>query len=196
MIGAGIQAAMAELVARTSKSVLTVGDHRGGGAGVMLAGGIVVTNDHVARGSQMAVSLQDGPKVTATVIARDADNDLAALYAPGTRARPVDLADSSKLKVGQLVFALGHPLGWSYYPTAGIVSASPVEPGYARGERGLLRLDVSLAPGNSGGPIVDSEGRLIGVACMITGPGISLAVPSAVVKEFANWARSRAPVAA
>ncbi len=159
--------------------------------------GLVLTNDHVARRSKVIVETSSGARYTAPVIARDRDNDLAAILVNDARPlRSIDHGDSSNLKVGQLVVAVGHPMGWRYFPTAGIVTARPDRPRYGKGERNLLKLDVSLAPGNSGGPIVDSEGRLVGLACMIAGPGLSLAVPSSVMAAFAKWAESRISVAA
>lgn len=170
------------LAGHLRQSVVTIQSGGGGaGAGVVWsASGLIVTNDHVAQGERVGVVLPDGERLIAPVIARDRDNDLAALKVERSNLIAAPVADSNEVRVGQLVLALGHPLGLEYALTAGVASGLPA-PGDGRD---LIRADLTLNPGNSGGPLVDAEGRVIGINAMITSPGVALAVPSRVVQAF------------
>lgn len=167
----------------------------GGGSGVIWdAGGTVVTNAHVvARGDRAQVTLWDTREFSGTVTARDAARDLAAITLDGG---PHDLpaatiGDSDALRVGELVVAVGNPFGVVGAVTAGIVHAiGPVADG-PNGPNGpdspnrlpWVRADVSLAPGNSGGPLATAAGAVIGINSMIAG-GLALAVPANAVTRF------------
>lgn len=184
---AGETAALAEMARR---SVVVVYSRHGHGSGVVWdRQGLVVTNHHVAPGERADVELDDGRRLSASVIARDERNDLALLRLgaqgvslTGLTAPPV--GDSKTLQVGELILAVGHPRGVRGATTLGIVSAlgSRTWRGHARRE--LLQADIDLAPGSSGGPLVNAAGEVVGIASMVMSPGIALAIPSHLVMRF------------
>lgn len=152
-----------------------------GGSGVIWGGdGLIVTNAHVAREKEMDVVLADGLRLRAALVARDARRDLAALRVEGVRLSPPEVGNSERLCVGQLVMAVGNPLGINGAVTAGIIHA--IGPLRVRGQE-WIQADVSLAPGNSGGMLADAEGRVIGINTMIFA-GLALAVPVNEVGRF------------
>ncbi len=166
---------------RRSTVHVRVGAH-GGGSGVILdGGGLVVTNAHVARAERAGIELWDGRRVEAAVTARDPRRDLAALRMGGSDLVPAALGDSDRLRVGELVIAVGNPLGFSGALTTGVVHA--LGPVRAVGREPWVQANVRLAPGNSGGPLADARGEVIGINTMIAG-GLGLAVPSNAVKQF------------
>jgi len=162
---------------------VTVEITAGGGAlgsGLLWPRGCVVTNAHVVRAPRVAVRLVDGVRVEARLVARDVDTDLAVLRIPGSGLPAARLAGAATARVGALVVAVGHPLGVRGAVTAGVVHAiGPIVPG------GLpwIHADVRLAPGNSGGPLADVEGAVVGLNAMVAG-GLALAVPIARVVDF------------
>jgi S1-C subfamily serine protease len=173
-------------VARTvlpSVASLRVRGRRGSGAGsasVLTADGFLLTSAHVVDGADSAEAIfTDGSDVTADVIGRDPLSDLAVLRARGDVPPPVVLGDAGKLQVGQLVVALGNPLGLAGSVTAGIVSALgrslPTQAGRVVDE--VIQTDAALNPGNSGGVLADSRGRMVGVNTAVAGVGLGLAVP-------------------
>ncbi|HET9014157.1 MAG TPA: trypsin-like peptidase domain-containing protein, partial [Thermomicrobiaceae bacterium] len=171
-------------------SVVQVQSRAGGGAGVIWdANGLVVTNDHVAREERVGVVLSGGDRLAGTVVGRDREHDLAAVRVGRGGLPAAPHRDSTGLRVGELVLALGHPFGLEYALTAGIVSGLP-EPA---AERPMVRADLSLNPGNSGGPLADAAGRVVGINAMVAGPGLALAVPSAVVRAFVARVAGRVP---
>jgi serine protease Do len=168
------------------------GAGRGGhGAGFALGGGggdLFVTSAHVVSSRKAVVVTPDGRAVPGTVVGRDVDRDLALLHAPGASLPGVTCGDPYALRPGALVFAVGHPLGVKDAVSVGVFQAVGAVPqGYGMAEqrprRGRnpsipwVQADVRLAPGNSGGPIADVEGNVIGVAAMIVS-GLALAVPA------------------
>ena len=110
--------------------------------------------------------------------------DLALLKIQGDGLKPLALGDSTKLRVGEWVFAIGHPWGQRWVVTAGIVSTMRT----AKLKNGLethyIQSDVGLAPGNSGGPLLNADGRVVGINAMIFGGDLSVSIPSSVVQ---NW---------
>ena len=155
------------------------------GSGVLWPRGFVLTNAHVIRAPRVAVRLVDGVRLEAQLVARDAAADLAVLRIPGSGLPAATLASPSATRVGSLVVAVGHPLGVRGAVTAGIVHAvAPIAPGGAP----WIHADVRLAPGNSGGPLADVEGAVVGVNTMVAG-GLALAVPVARVMQFVRGAR-------
>jgi serine protease Do len=158
------------------------GRQPGGGAGVIWRStGTIITNAHVVRAPSATVTLSDGRAFEAAVTARDAQRDLALLTLQASDLSSAPIGDSSALRVGELVFAVGHPLGIVGALTAGIVHAlSPADGAYGQG---WIRADIRLAPGNSGGPLADAQGRIIGINSMVVG-GLALAVPSNAVERF------------
>jgi serine protease Do len=147
----------------------------GGGAGILWAPELVVTNAHVARAPRVRVRLADDGPVEGVLVAADRRADLALIRLPRTTLTPAPLA---------VVVALGHPLGLRRALTAGVVHAlGPVSPGGRRWIHAALR----LAPGNSGGPLADTAGHVVGINTMITG-GLALAIPINDVRRFVSAA--------
>ena len=154
----------------------------GGGSGVIWSrDGVIITNAHVARGPEASITLADGRSFPAAVTARDDERDLAALHVEAADLPAAAIGDSDVLRVGALVLAVGNPLGLTGAVTTGVVHAIGESDGPRRHK--WVRADVRLAPGNSGGPLADAQGRVIGVNSMIAG-GLALAVPSNAVARF------------
>src|SRR5690348_10276630 len=178
-------AAVVRVAERVLPSVasLLVRTNRGSGAGsasVLTADGFLLTSAHVVEGADSAeAAFTDGTEVTVDVIGRDPLSDLAVLRARGPVSPPVPLGDASTLRVGQLVVALGNPLGLAGSVTAGIVSALgrslPTRSGRVVDE--VIQTDAALNPGNSGGVLANSAGRMVGVNTAVAGIGVGLAVP-------------------
>ena len=182
-------AAGADLVEEARRSVVEVrSGGRGAGAGVVWPGdGLVLTNDHVVaggrrrRGGDARVTLPDGRALDAEVVKRSRGLDLALLRlrdrVDGLPAASV--GDSDALRVGELVYAVGHPWGSPGAATAGIVSGLDAPGRWPR--RGssarYVRSDVALAPGNSGGPLLNARGEVVGINAMIFGR-TALSIPS------------------
>jgi serine protease Do len=163
-------------------TVLVQPGGRGSGSGVVWnRDGTIITNAHVARGSQMDLTLWDGREFRAEVIARDARRDLAALRVGAANLTPATSKDSSRLRPGEVVIAVGNPLGFLGAMTMGVVHA--VGPLRGLGNTSWVQADVRLAPGNSGGPLADVQGRVIGINTMVAG-GLALAIPSNEVMRF------------
>ncbi len=165
---------IAECVRRSTVQV--EGRGRGAGSGVIWnTDGVLVTNAHVARGSSAQITLADGRRLRATVTAREPQLDLALLDT-GVRDLPAaTIADSDPLRVGELVLAVGSPYGQPGTVTVGIVHAGET--------RRWIQSDVRLAPGNSGGPLADAQGRVIGINTMVVNR-LGLAIPSNIVTRF------------
>jgi len=171
---------LAQIADRLRQVTVEVHGTDGGGAGILWTPDLVVTNAHVVRGSRLRVRLADDRQVEAQVVADDRRADLALLRVPRSGVAPAALADSDALRVGALVVALGHPLGLRRTLTAGVVHAlAPV----SRGGRRWIHADLRLAPGNSGGPLADTAGQVVGITTMIAG-GLALAIPINDVRRF------------
>ncbi|MBV9848728.1 MAG: trypsin-like peptidase domain-containing protein [Armatimonadetes bacterium] len=181
----------ARLVEEMQRSVVVVYARDGHGAGVVWdRNGLIVTNDHVApRGGDVTVELPDERRLRAAILARDRENDLALLHVDA-RDLPLNglpiasIGDSAALRVGEIVLAVGHPRGVRGTATLGIVSAGGGATWMGRAGRDVLQADIVLAPGNSGGPLINTRGEVVGIAHMILAPGIALAVPSRTVAVF------------
>ena len=146
-----------------------------GGSGVIWdAAGLIITNAHVARQPKLKVGLWDGRAFQATVEARDPRRDLASLRIGAGGLPAATAGDSAALRVGELVMAVGNPLGFVGALTTGVIHA--LTPRW-------VQADVRLAPGNSGGPLADARGHVIGINTMIAG-GLAFAVPSRSVTQF------------
>ena len=191
--------AVSSAAERVGPAVVKVesGRGRGIGSGVIFdSSGRILTNEHVVRGRvQMQVTLADGRRLPATVTGADPRLDIAVLRV-AARNLPVAELYSGPLKVGQLVVAIGNPYGLSWTVTAGVVSALgrelPIGNGLAL--RDLIQTDVPINPGNSGGPLVDAQGRVIGITTAIIpfARGVGFAVPvSSVVAALARFDEMR-----
>jgi serine protease Do len=161
--------------------------------------GHIVTNDHVVSGGgDIAITFYDGTIVPATVIGEDADSDLAVLKfdTSAYKATPVTMGDSSQLKVGQVVVAIGNPFGLQSTLTVGHVSGLartitgnvPITASSTYSIPSIIQTDAAINPGNSGGVLVDDGGRVIGVTAQIasqsgTSSGVGFAIPQAIVSR-------------
>jgi S1-C subfamily serine protease len=155
----------------------------GGSAVVFTDEGHLLTNAHVVgQNRRGTATFSDGSEAEFDVVGADPLSDLAVLRAHGETPAPARLGDADKLVVGQLVVAIGSPLGFSGSVTAGVVSglgrALPVRQGRtARVIEDVIQTDAALNPGNSGGALADSAGRVVGVNTAVAGFGLGLAVP-------------------
>ncbi len=200
---------MGEVVERVGKSLVRVSvGGKGFGAGsVWHSDGLIITNAHVVSGGRddrragekLSVTLPDGSAHPARLLALDATHDLAAIsidvdgdtIGDADGLEPVTLGDSRNLEPGQWVMALGHPYGVVGAVAGGTVIGSGTdlpEIGSRAGPEGKKRewiaVDLSLRPGHSGGPLVDAQGRLVGICAMMAGPEVGMAVPVHTAKEF------------
>jgi serine protease Do len=185
-----LDAALTGLAARLKPSVVQVRRRSGGnGAGVIwTSDGRIVTNHHVVAGagrSGLIVERPDGQSHEARVLASNPALDLALLQIEAQDLPAAPVGDSRELRVGELVVAVGHPWGQRDVVTAGIVSGVGVIEAARGGWRAqYIRSDVRLAPGNSGGPLLNARGEVIGINAMIFGGDLSVAIPSHVATEW------------
>jgi serine protease Do len=185
-------AGVAERVAPSVANLRVVRRARGGqvpagaGSGVVLTpDGFVLTSAHVVAGPRRAggrASFTDGREVRFEIVGADPLSDLAVLRADATDLAAAHLGDAERLRVGQLVVAIGNPHGFAGSVTAGVVSAVGRSlPARARGTLriidNVIQTDAALNPGNSGGALVDSAGRVVGVNTAVAGVGLGLAIP-------------------
>jgi len=155
---------------------------RGSDSGVVWdASGLIVTNAHVALGAKAQMTLWDGRECDAKVEARDPRRDLASLRIAANGLIAAMTADSSRVRPGEVAIAVGNPLGFLGAMTMGVVRG--VGPVRGLGERRWVQADVKLAPGNSGGPLADVQGRVIGINTMVAGR-VALAIPSNDISRF------------
>jgi len=174
---------IAERLRRSTVQVRREGVDGGSGSGVVWsASGVVVTNAHVARGNEAQVELWDGRRFRAAVTSRDSRRDLAALRLEGASdVTPVEAGDSDGVRSGELVIAIGNPMGFAGALSTGVVHSVGPLPGMGRQK--WIRADVQLAPGNSGGPLANAQGQVVGINTAIMN-GLGVAAPSNAVAEF------------
>jgi len=181
-----INSQMAAVIDKARRSLVQVHNGRqGNGAGTILhPDGLIVTNAHVVQGRSPQVTLADGQTLPGRLLAYDEKRDLAAVSVEATNLPTVAVGNRDGLRAGQMVVALGHPWGVIGATTAGMVIAvgRPVQGLPFDGD--LIQVGCHLRPGHSGGPMIDGEGRLVGINTMIAGPEVGLAVPIHTVKRF------------
>jgi len=172
-----------EIAEKLRRATVYLGSgRRGRGSGfIVKPEGVVVTNAHVAALSPIQVGLWDGTPALANVVMRDVARDIAILRLSRSGLPFATLADSNQVRVGELVIAIGNPLGFIGALTTGIVHSIGRVPGL--GPRKWIQSDVQLAPGNSGGPLANAQGHVLGVNTMVAA-GMGLAVPSNTVARY------------
>jgi serine protease Do len=170
-------------------TVLVHAGGRGNGSGVIWSSdGIIVTNAHVAQKRQLSVQLWDSCELDATVIATDPVRDIASLRVRASNLPAASIGNSSRLRAGELAIAVGNPLGFVGALTTGVIHAVGSVPGL--GPQKWVQAGVRLAPGNSGGPLADASGRVIGINTMVAWQ-LALAIPSDDVTEFLAGEKSK-----
>jgi len=183
--GMSVSAAAAAVAERVRPAVALVLSRGGNGAGVIWRDdGQIVTNNHVVKEDRAEVVLSDGRRFTAILAARHPERDIAVLKIAAEDLVAAAIVDSSTVRPGQVAIAVGHPVGFREAVTVGVIVAAgqmATEQGPRTGD--FLQTDVTLLPGNSGGPLLDAWGRVIGINTMVNGR-LSLAVPSQAVERF------------
>ena len=174
---------------RSSVAQIVNGSNGSGGVGAAIAwtdGGLFVTSAHVIRSRRITVVTPEGRRVPGELVWQDRRRDVALVSAPGAAMPPIRTADPSAMRPGSLVMAIGHPFGLVEAVSTGVlqsVGELPLEFDFQGKSLRWVQADVRLGPGNSGGPLADADGRVIGVAAMIVA-GMALAVPAPEVEAL------------
>jgi len=175
-----IGASIRQLADGAGASVVGIGQRRGAGSGIVLGTGQVLTNAHNTRGDQVTVTFADGRTAEGTVAGRDVDGDLAVISVDTGDAPALAWAEGDSAQLGQPVFAAANPGGRGLRVTFGFVSAVDRAFRGPRGRRisGSLEHTAPLPSGSSGGPVIDADGRLLGINTSRLGEGFYLAIPA------------------
>ena len=197
-VAGATQSSYTAVVAAVSPSVVLIETQSGLGSGVAFdAQGDIVTNAHVVGTSQtMIVTAADGTQFDASLVGKYAGGDIAVIKVPAGKIHPAAWGDSSKLQVGEVVLAMGNPLGYQSSVTEGIISGlgrTVAEPNGAV-LTDVVQTSAAINPGNSGGALVDMQSRVVGLPTLTAvdpqvggvAPGIGFALPSSLVSEYAN----------
>lgn len=184
--------AFAATVERIQAGVVAVQGRSGSGAGIIWSNdGLIATCNHVAQDASLQVTLANGEQRVAEVVARDPEHDIALLRTNGAELLPLARANLDDLRIGQLVIAVGHPLGLMSAATSGMLSGLP-DPAQ-RDRRRFIQSNIRLLPGNSGGPLTTVDGEVIGINSMVTGPGLGLTVPVDLIAQLAETIDTAVP---
>src|SRR5919204_784082 len=185
--------AVIRVVERVSPSVINVRRGRSGGSGVIVTpDGYALTNAHVVEGlREVGVTVtHGGGEMRASVVGRDPATDLAVIRIPDSGLPAAELAESESLRVGQLVIAIGDPLGFHSTVTTGVVSAlgRSLRAGDGRMIENVIQTDAALNPGSSGGPLVDTHAKVVGIntAIIPMAQGICFAIPASTARLVAG----------
>lgn len=184
---------MAQTIAGVKRSLVIVqGKRDSAGAGITWRrNGVILTNNHVLNGRAPRIVLADGRTFEAEIIRRDADLDLALLRTGAQDLPPAQVirgTSQALVRVGELVYALGHPWGERNFVTAGIVSGYGKLKTRSGQQVAFIRTDARLAPGNSGGPLLNASGQVVGINTMIMGGDQGMAILAQVADDFASQA--------
>jgi serine protease Do len=194
---ASLDTDLVQMIAAVQHSVVQVrsGRHGAGSGIIWQASGVIMTNHHVvARSDQASVLLYDGRELAASVTARDPILDLAILQVAASELPAARIGASERLRVGEVVVAVGNPWGQRGVATLGIVSGvGEIATPWRRASAEYIRSDVQLAPGNSGGPLVNARGEVVGINAMIFGGDLSVAIPAHIASQFLAVAQSEGP---
>jgi len=174
-----ISDAFGELAREVARSVVLVrGSMGSSGSGVIWdRPGLVITNHHVVPGTHAELTVSGRRRLEARVLRCAPALDLAALEVEGSLDGSARIGDSDQLRVGDLLVAVGNPMGERNAPSLGILASAADD---------VLRLSITLRPGNSGGALVNARGEIVGIPHMVTGSGLALAVSSRSVRQFLN----------
>ena len=175
--GISVEEELGAVADRLRRCTVRIIGEQGCGSGVVWRpDGVIVTNAHVARSTRQRVEFLDGREFGGRVIALDSRRDLAAIRIEGRAFPSVTIRDARTLRAGEMVVAVGNPMGEAGAASVGIVHSSP-------GDRALIVADIRLLPGNSGGPLADAEGRVVGINTLVAA-GLGCAITSNTVAQF------------
>jgi len=192
---------MSNVIENVRRSLVRINYGEGNGAGTIWhADGLIITNAHVVGGLDTmrgyrrpraasgpvtpTVTLADGRKLNARILAMDTERDLAALSIEATDLPTIALGDSRALRPGQWVFAVGHPWGVVGAASGGVVIGAGEDLPEITNGKDWVVINLKVRPGNSGGPLVDAGGRLVGVNTLLTGNQVGAAIPTHLIKAF------------